>query len=316
MADLRRLDALFIASNAGDYLSQLKENSASLCVEQVLVDKHAEVSFVRGYCLLCERPAEFRVDHTSVRSNVTVPNWRESLVCPHCHLSNRQRMVATLVSQALADVVPSSKIYLMELVTPLMRCIRKKQARHDVTGSEYFGAGFKSGQTVWPWQYHLPIGGPQTIRSLLDAARFALRMLSGGGFRHENAEQLSFEDDSLDFIVSNDVFEHVADPVRAFAECARVLKPGGMMFATFPFYSDREKSRTRALLGAEGIEYLMPAEYHGDSNSSAGVLVFTDFGLDVFDSFRDAGFSKVQVQVCIEPGLGHLGGAPVFILTR
>jgi SAM-dependent methyltransferase len=309
------LEALFSADSADDYLRQVKENWALLRTDQIKIEPDVEVFFISGYCLPCEKEVEFRVDYLAGGSRSTGPNWRERLICPHCQLSNRQRLVATLVPQALTGVAPGKRIYLMEQVTPLMRFLGGKLSRHEVIGSEYFGARFKPGQTIWPWHYLAPADRGRPIRSIMLAARFAVRMFRRGGFRHEDVEQLSFEDASLDFIVSNDVFEHVADPVRAFRECARVLKPGGVMFATFPFFSDMGSSRTRARLGSDGVEYLLPAEYHGDPTSSSGALVFTDFGGDIFGMFFEAGFSSVRVDVFNDLELGHLGGAPVFILT-
>jgi len=41
-------------------------------------------------------------------------------------------------------------------------------------------------------------------------------------------------DASYDVVVSNQVFEHVADPPPALDEIARVLKPGGVFLALFP----------------------------------------------------------------------------------
>lgn len=42
------------------------------------------------------------------------------------------------------------------------------------------------------------------------------------------AEELPFEDDSFDLLLSTQVLEHVADPVRVVAEAGRVLRPGGL----------------------------------------------------------------------------------------
>ncbi len=47
------------------------------------------------------------------------------------------------------------------------------------------------------------------------------------GFRCENLECQTFGDAEFDMVVTQDVFEHVFDPRRAFAEVARTLKPGG-----------------------------------------------------------------------------------------
>jgi SAM-dependent methyltransferase len=45
---------------------------------------------------------------------------------------------------------------------------------------------------------------------------------------------LPFSDGRFDVVISNQVFEHVADMPAALAEIARVLKPGGVMIASMP----------------------------------------------------------------------------------
>jgi SAM-dependent methyltransferase len=45
---------------------------------------------------------------------------------------------------------------------------------------------------------------------------------------------LPFPDDSFDSIVMKDLLEHVADPAAVVREARRVLRPGGMVFASSP----------------------------------------------------------------------------------
>jgi SAM-dependent methyltransferase len=54
-----------------------------------------------------------------------------------------------------------------------------------------------------------------------------LRVVSPG-------ENLPFEDRAFDLVLSNQVFEHIADLPRHAAEIARVLRPGGVLIAIFP----------------------------------------------------------------------------------
>lgn len=49
------------------------------------------------------------------------------------------------------------------------------------------------------------------------------------------AEELPFQDQSFDGVVSIAVLEHVRDPFRAAAEMIRVLKPGGDLLYCVPF---------------------------------------------------------------------------------
>ena len=47
-------------------------------------------------------------------------------------------------------------------------------------------------------------------------------------------EKLPFDDESVDFIFSFDVFEHVQNVEKTVKECKRILKKGGLLLAVFP----------------------------------------------------------------------------------
>lgn len=49
-------------------------------------------------------------------------------------------------------------------------------------------------------------------------------------------ENISFPADSFDAVISNDVLEHVSDPLEVIRESARVLKPGGLLVFNIPNY--------------------------------------------------------------------------------
>jgi SAM-dependent methyltransferase len=59
---------------------------------------------------------------------------------------------------------------------------------------------------------------------------------AGYDYRHAdlNTDPLPFEDDRFDLVVCSHVLEHIADPLRFFAECVRVAKPGGLVFVETP----------------------------------------------------------------------------------
>ena len=48
------------------------------------------------------------------------------------------------------------------------------------------------------------------------------------------AEEIPVASGSMDYIISSHVIEHVPNPIRAFTEWNRVLKPGGIIFMIFP----------------------------------------------------------------------------------
>lgn len=241
---------------------------------------------IRGVCHPCDAEVAFAIDMHWGGQDVDgrfVPNWRERLACPVCGLNNRQRLIATLLIGIL-DARPTATVYFMEQVTPIFSLFSARYPDAEVIGSEYLG-DYPSGTVI-------------------------------EGIRHENAEALSFADGTLDLIVSNDVFEHVADPRRGFAECARVLKPGGVILATFPFFPWVEASVMRARLTATGIEHLHPPMYHGNPVSDDGALVFTDFAWDLIDVIRRAGFPEPRVELYRSVRAGHLGGLQMVFRLR
>ena len=50
----------------------------------------------------------------------------------------------------------------------------------------------------------------------------------------QDVQQLTYPDASFDLVTSTEVFEHVPDDRRAFAEVFRVLRPGGRLVFTVP----------------------------------------------------------------------------------
>jgi SAM-dependent methyltransferase len=73
------------------------------------------------------------------------------------------------------------------------------------------------------------------------------------GLRCENLEKLSFSDSSIDIFISQDVMEHVFDPVKAFQEIKRVLKPGGAHIFTVPLINKWKPTQRWASIGKDGV---------------------------------------------------------------
>ncbi len=260
---------------------------------------------LRGFCLVCNALSTFVLDYRAGGAPDTGPNWREDLICRRCHMSNRQRLLAHLAAvEAAGRRQPA--LYLMEETTPLYRWFRRQFGQ--VRGSEYIYAACEPGQRVLPWQLNSGINRAQPLRSLYHFANLTLRALLLGGIHHEDVTRLSFPADSFDAIVSGDVFEHVPEPAKAFEECARVLKPDGVLLATLPVNWLRDDSVTRARLGIDGALSLATTPvYHGNPLSDEGSLVFTDFGWDVLSSMAGAGLRNVSMALYRAPECGHPG---------
>jgi len=98
-------------------------------------------------------------------------------------------------------------------------------------------------------------------------------------FPDEQRQALSFADQFVDVVLGQDVMEHVVDPNRAFAEIARVLRPGGLHLFTVPLYADPTVVR----VATDGT-LLAPAAYHADPAApDQGALVVREWGRDIVE---------------------------------
>lgn len=115
------------------------------------------------------------------------------------------------------------------------------------------------------------------------------------GVRCEDVQALGFADASFDLVTHTEVFEHVPDDARGFAELFRVLRPGGVMVFTVPLF-ERPATVERARLVDGRVEHLLEPEYHTDLLRGEGrVLCFRDYGLDLVARVRTAGFARVDL---------------------
>lgn len=109
--------------------------------------------------------------------------------------------------------------------------------------------------------------------------------------RSENLEMLSYQDSFFDLVVTSETLEHVPDFNRALSEIHRVLKPGGMHIFTIPVVWERTSTKIRAKLENGSVVYLYPPSYHGaPQDNFEDYLVFSEFGNDVVEVVRTAGF--------------------------
>lgn len=188
---------------------------------------------------------------------------RETFECLRCGSNLRQRHLARVIMElfgggrayrSFAEFLPrlsGRQVYLTQSYGPLHRSLR---GLGTYRCSEFF-----------------PDRAPGSSRD---------------GVRCEDLHDLSFEEDSFDLVVSQDVFEHVREPDRAWGEIRRVLKPGGAHVFSVPCErGPRTVTRVRV---AEGREIpLEPPVHHGDRIRDG--LVYTDFGWDLPEHLADLG---------------------------
>lgn len=144
------------------------------------------------------------------------------------------------------------------------------------------------------WPEPLNAATPRTALAILEineagALHPALAKAPGhvfAAYPEVDMQNLPYPDESFDIVVHSDTLEHVPQPIRALAECRRVLKPGGACCFTVPVVVGRLSS------SREGL----PPSYHGDPEASAeDFVVHTEFGADVWTYALRAGFSRVAV---------------------
>lgn len=104
----------------------------------------------------------------------------------------------------------------------------------------------------------------------------------------QNIEALTYADGSFDFVITEDVFEHVRHYENGFREIFRVLRPGGYHVFTVPFYFDRPTLVRVDTSGDEDV-HLLPPEYHGDPLRGT-ILAYRTFGIDLFEQLKEIGF--------------------------
>jgi len=123
----------------------------------------------------------------------------------------------------------------------------------------------------------IPPGWRLTLADLspgmLEAARKALD--DRAEYRVADAQELPFADEAFDAVIANHMLYHVADRPRAFAEIARVLRPGSVFYAST---NGRDHLKEIKELYVRNERWEFRLEEAGEELRA----VFTDVGLTLF----------------------------------
>ena len=234
------------------------------------------------FCCICSEVTNLAASDASLQLDM-----REGMTCARCGSSARQRVaVAMLAAVAGAD----DRIYVTEQSTPLYAVLQSRYPK--ICGSEFEPGEERRREMA---SYLASLGGT-------------------GEINFEDVTRLGMADASQDVVLSFDVLEHVPDYRAALREFARVLRPGGVLQATFPF-TDRTETIMRASLREDGsIEHHLEPEYHGDPIGGP-VLCFYHFGWDILQTAREAGFASARMTMAWAPEEGVLYGHWVLVAT-
>ncbi len=146
----------------------------------------------------------------------------------------------------------------------------------------------------------------------LDVPRGEIR----NGQQSEDLESLTFPDDSFDLVITQDVFEHILQPDKAFAEIARTLKPNGAHVFTVPYYRGKKTVIRARPAASGGIAYLMQPDYHANPVDPKGSLVTTEWGDEICDFIFNASAMTTTIFNFFHTRLGLEGEFLDVIVSR
>jgi len=185
----------------------------------------------------------------SVEFVATDANLRDNFVCPICKSIPRERSLFLV----LKTLYPNWKNLHIHESSPIRRGASERLRRECInySFSQY-------DPSILPGSVH-----------------------PDKGHRSEDLENLTFEGESFDIFVTQDVFEHLYHPDRAAKEIARVLRPGGAHILTTPLTQQNRASRRRCKLEDGARVDLLPPIFHGNPMSKDGSVVTVDWGYDI-----------------------------------
>jgi SAM-dependent methyltransferase len=260
--------------------------AGTIAGQQSQLPSRSEPFTLPGYCVVCGGETRLTTDYLLSRPDAAgrlTPAWRERQVC-QCGLNCLQRSSFHLLVDALG-LPRDADIYCTEQTSALFRQIRRAFPRS--VGSECLGE-------------RIPLGGR-----------------SPQGTRNEDITRLTFRDGAFDCVFSLNVLEHVPDYQAALSEFARCLRPGGKLLLAAPFHFGKDATVTRASVKPDGsLDHHLPPVYHDDPNHPQGALCFHDFGWDLLECIREAGFNDVAAHIFTAPAYGYIGLQYVLLGTR
>lgn len=230
---------------------------------------------VSGYCDCCGGIVELRIPSGATFGSA--PNLREGFLCP-AGLNARSRLLYRLL-KSVARKRASTDVALFEDFT------RLKYAVEAVEGvvlcpSMFLSSCVASGD---PIEYK----GERAI--------------------HQDMTSTSYEERSFDVVMHGDVLEHIPDYRRAIADNFRILRPGGVLIASAPFFPLVDRTKILATQDSSGgiVHHIEDPEYHGDPVAGS-ILAFYRFSWDLLTEVESVGFCNSGIVVEVDPFSGLL----------
>jgi SAM-dependent methyltransferase len=135
--------------------------------------------------------------------------------------------------------------------------------------------------------------------------------------RNENLEVQTFSDSMFDIVITQDVFEHLYNPDRAFLEIARTLKHNGAHIFTVPIVNKHKKTEQWAICGNDGNPiFLKTKEWHGNPIDDRGSPVTYHWGYDIVDIIKDKTGLNTQIEYMNNLNFGIQGEYLEVLVTQ
>lgn len=112
-----------------------------------------------------------------------------------------------------------------------------------------------------------------------------------------NLENMPFDAEVYDVILTSDVMEHVLDDVSAHREIHRCLAEGGAYLFTVPFdpcYSSNKKLTSPDF---SGDHFIVDGQIHGDPHSSSGIIAHRIYGWQLISDLNGIGYTAIFEEV-------------------
>ncbi len=233
---------------------------------------------VTGQCVVCGKPGRFFYQEVAL--------WRETLNCEHCRTTSRYRSITRGILRAINELTGVEASSLANLPQVSSRTLHV----YDTQPPFYYET------CAYPLPDLLKATGWIDVELSQYKPTLPMGKVLAKGVTNQNLECLTFDDASLDLVITSDVMEHVRLDDRAHREIFRVLKPGGVYIFTVPHSRDMDETLIRVqITDAEDPSkdvHLLEPEYHGDTNSDEnnGVLSYRVYGRNIEAYLSELGF--------------------------
>ena len=205
-----------------------------------------------GYCpFCCEYTLFLRIGKGT----------RENYICIKCRSWSRKRHIARLLCKVLQ-------------VDSLVELTRLSVSIYN-TDPESFLNKFLLKNPNYTRSVYVPEGNGKLLNK---------------GLYSQDLQKLSFDKETFDIVLTEDVLEHVRHYELAIKEINRVLKVGGFHIFTVPINLESPDMITRIDTSREEDVYLLPKEYHGDGSRNGKIISYRTFGCNIIELLRNYGF--------------------------